>query len=126
MFLMRISFVKDIGPKEFHYNRYLAEENPTPIYIGSASANSSLLDDIQNTITLKYSNSFSVIKSINPSDIEFDQYFVYPIKQANEKTRGAIYFKPSEMRPNKTLLHFTSIMNTKTPTSSISIQSFAA
>lgn len=97
-----------------------------PVPIGAASADSALLDSLKVAIDAKHGSSLDVAKYLSATDIAFDKDYLYPLKLGNEKLRGAIYYQPTTVSGGKTLVPFTSIMNTRSPTSCVTVQTLAA
>ena len=61
------------------------------------------------------------------SDADFDENNLYPIKQSMETIKGGIYYEdPSTALGVKTLYPSTSIVNTRSPTSLLTVQTMAA
>lgn len=126
MVLMRVSFVHDVAPQNLNYLLYLSEQNPVPISISANTNDSSLLDSISSKMSLVYGTQIRVDEFIANSDIIFDQQYLFPLKSSTPKLRGAIYYQSQQTVSGITLLPFTSIINTKTPTSVITVQTLAA
>jgi hypothetical protein len=125
LLLMTISFIVDLPEQELSLATYSSQASPIVIPIGSA--NSTLLSGIGSQMSSKYGSLISVSQDTNSANaINFDQNFLYPLKTSLTFLLGGIFFNGQSTIGTSTAYTFTSVVNTKVPTSSIYLQTLAA
>lgn len=68
----------------------------------------------------------SVEEFLAPTDLDFDKNFLFPKKLSLSTLKGGIYFQPPTVQSGINTIPFTSIVNTRSPTSVVTIQTLAA
>jgi hypothetical protein len=119
---MRISFITDYQPQAINVNTYLGEQRPVVVPIGST--------DITYTPTFagylsgNYGSDISVSSDTTYSlAANFDQNYLLPLKLQQETLKGDIFFKKPAAAD--TILEFTTLVNTRSPTSFFFLQTLA-
>jgi hypothetical protein len=123
MLLMRISFLTDFQAQTININTYLSEQNPVFVPIGST--------DTTHTPTFAKhlsDNHGSTIISVssdptNTAPANFDQNYLFPFKLQKKTLKGGIFFKKPAVAD--TTLEFTTLVNTRSPTSFFFLQALA-
>jgi hypothetical protein len=122
MFIMRISFISDFPAQTINVNTYLGEQRPVLVPIGST--------DVTYTPTLavylsgNYGSDISVSSdTTNNLPAIFDQSYLLPLKKQQATLKGGIFFKKPAVAD--TTLEFTTLVNTRSPTSFFFLQTLA-
>ena len=79
LFLLRVSFIRDLGAQELSLATYLTEKNPFPLPIGGDSA--AVTASMNSGLSSRYGTQLNI--SIDTSDTTadtFDKNFLLPIK----------------------------------------------
>lgn len=123
LFLMRISFITDQSPQTINLNTYLSEQNPVLIPI--SSSDTTFTTTMTSALSTKYGSSISVSSdTTHTTDSTFDQNYLFPIKKQQKTLKGGIFFtKPASAAD--TTLQFTTLANTRSPTSYFFLQTLA-
>lgn len=90
------------------------------------SSDPALLSGVGNKMSSKYGSLISVSQNNSPNAAAFDKDVLFPTKMSVNALLGGIYFNGQTASGGNTIYTFTSIVNTKIPTSSIYLQTLAA
>ena len=91
LFLLRVSFIEDFGPRTLNVATYQTDQNPVLILIGSDST--AFTTNMQTSISTKYGSSVNVVAdTTNTAVATFDQQFLFPRKTSIETMKGGIFF----------------------------------
>lgn len=122
MLLMRISFLTDFPAQTINVNTYLGEQNPVLVPIGSTDT--TYTPTFAGYLTGNYGSEISVPSDpTNTAPANFDQYYLFPIKTQTKTLKGGIFFK--KPANGDTILEFTTLVNTRGPTSFFFLQTLA-
>lgn len=122
---MKISFVKDPPCQYVSVDAYLADQNPVTLPIGSSNA--ALLTSMTTELTTLYGAKVSLSSdTTNTVVADFDRLFLSPIKKAQPKLKGGLFFLPSAASGGNTIYEYYSLVVTKSPTSAFFLPSLAA
>lgn len=125
LLLMQISFIVDLPSQQLSLNTYKAQANPIEIPIGSGD--STLLNGIESKLNSKYGSQVSVSKDTSSTTASgFDTTFLKAKKQNTKFLLGGMFFNGQSTSGADTIYEYTTIVNTKVPTSSIFLQTLAA
>lgn len=104
---------------------YASVASPVLIPIGSGS--STLLNSIESKINTKYGSQITVNKDTSSTNIfDFDRNFLKPKKTSVNFLMGGLFFNGPSTIGTDTVYEFTTVANTKVPTSSFFLQTLAA
>lgn len=120
MFLLQISFISDLGAQAISPSLYTSESNPVSIPIGSDVSATATTYESTLTSNPTYGSIISVNKdTTSTTAATFDQNFLFPIKLTTPKIKGGIFFNDATTSSGlaTTQYGFTTLVNTKTPTS---------
>ena len=126
LLLMRISFVTDFPSRTLTYKTYLDESDQVVVPLSWDAADEGTLSDLKTIIETNYGSDFDVQRYQQPTDIDFDSNELFELKQDDEKLKGGIYFDTISTVNTVDQVPFTSIFNTKSPTSFVTVQTLAA
>ena len=119
---MTVSFINDSPYQELNYNIYYTNESdPNPMLLPIGSSNSALLNQIETDLVAQYGNKFDIRKNVTSSELDFDQNFLFPLKQSDQTLKGGIYFTEGV---NSTY-SYKAFLNTRSPTSILTVQTLA-
>lgn len=122
LLIMRISFIVDLEPVTINLQAYLAEENPVIMPINSDS--SVFTTAMKNELNTRYSSQISVLDDLTSTTAsDFDRNFLFP-KKISRSFKGGISFT-SALNTDSTFT-FRQIVNTRTPTTPLFLQTLAA
>lgn len=125
LLLMQISFIKDLPEQELTFGTYLSQASPIDIPIGSSDV--ILLNGIESKLNSKYASLISVAKDTSSTTANnFDQNFLKNKKTSLRFLMGGLFFNGLSTVGADNVYEYTTIVNTKVPTSSIYLQSLAA
>lgn len=121
MLLMRISFIKDYPAQTINPSLYLFEQNPVIVPISSTDTTytptyASHLSGLHSEISVSTDTTYSTAAT-------FDQNYLFPIKQQQKTLKGGIFFKKPALAD--TTIEFTTLVNTRSPSSFFFLQSLA-
>jgi len=128
LLLMRISFIVDLPEQELTIDTYAGfSQKVLPLRVPIGSNDAALVNSIENKLTSKYGTLISVSKdSSSASAAAFDQNFLFPKKLATSFLVGGIFFNGQIIVSGDTVYEYTSIVNTKIPTSIFYLQTLGA
>lgn len=122
MLLMRISFLTDYQAQTININTYLSEQNPVFVPIGSTDT--SYTPTFAGYLSANYGSDISVSSDpTNTASANFDQNYLFPFKTQKKTLKGGIFFK--KPAGADTTLEFTTLVNTRSPTSFFFLQKLA-
>jgi hypothetical protein len=125
--LMRVSFISDFSERQLSFATYAYQSTPLVVPVGSVDP--ALLNSIEAKLKSKYGSFVSVAKdttSVIASD--FDRNFLKYKKLSTPILLGGLFFNgpfPSRSEPH-TVYEYTTLMNTKIPTSMLYLQTLGA
>ncbi len=121
MLLMRVSFITDLPAQTINVNTYLNEQNPVVIPIASTDTS---YTNFATLISSTHGSNVNVSRdSTNSNAADFDQNYLFPLKRQQKTLKGGIFFK--KPAGGDTLFEFTTLVNTRSPTSFFFLQNLA-
>jgi len=98
-----------------------------PVQIPIGSADATLLNGIESKLNSKYSSVITVSKDTADTNVvDFDKNYLKSIKQNKKSLLGGLYFNGQSTIGSDSVYEYTTIANTKIPTSGLYMQTLAA
>jgi hypothetical protein len=125
LLLMQISFIIDLPEQELTFATYAARSTPLDIPIGSPD--STLLSGIESKLNSKYGSFVSVSKDTSSATASaFDTSFLKTKKLNTKVLLGGLFYNGILTSGADTVYAYTTLLNSKIPTSSIYLQTLGA
>lgn len=122
---MRISFITDFSSQTINLDLYRSEQNPFILGVGGSDA--AIRSAVNTEINNRYGSLISTtVDTTDTTTTNFDFNILFPLKKAQSTFKGGVFFDLSATSGGDTFHQFTTVVNTKGPTSFYFLQTLAA
>lgn len=119
---MKVRFINDYFAQTINVQTYLSEQNPVVVPISSSDP--TYTATFAAHLNSLHGSSLNVSSDLTHSTVPaFDFNYLFPIKQQQKTLKGGIFFKKPAI--GDTTVEFTTLVNTRSPTSFFFLQALA-